>query len=300
MLSSLPTLAAHPLRRLSVVLALLGGLGGLLLVNAQPAAAAVPYDQVVSFESKNYPGRYVRHRDWLGELTPLWSDLDRQDATFIMRAGLTGAAGAVSFESANYRGYYLRHQGWRIKLAASDGSQLFRQDATFTARDLGYDEWKFESVNFPGHFIRHSGFQLWLNKADGSALFDRDSTWHRKPAANGTQGRGECTDWALYKRPDLAGTVSGNAQEWTEQARRAGRPVSKTPSERAVMVLQGGVMGAGATTGHVAYVERVQRDAYGNPTSFVVSEQNWNGNRYPTSRTIQVWELPPSGVDFIY
>jgi surface antigen len=65
------------------------------------------------------------------------------------------------------------------------------------------------------------------------------------------------------------------------------------------MVLQGGVMGAGAATGHVAYVESVQRDANGNPTSFLVSEQNWNGNRHSTTRTIQVSSLPPSGVDFI-
>jgi surface antigen len=75
--------------------------------------------------------------------------------------------------------------------------------------------------------------------------------------------------------------------------------VSKTPSERAAVVFQHGVMGAGPTTGHVAYVESVARDAYGNPTSFVVSEQNWNGNRYPTNRTIQVRDLPPTGVDFI-
>src|SRR3954452_11666623 len=113
------------------------------------------------------------------------------------------------------------------------------------------------------------------------------------------QGRGECTDWALYRRPDLAGVVSGNAQNWTGGARAAGRTVSKTPSQGALMVLQGGVMGAFVSTGHVAYVESVQRDAYGNPTSFVVSEQNWNGITIPTMRTIQVSSLPASGVDFM-
>jgi surface antigen len=59
------------------------------------------------------------------------------------------------------------------------------------------------------------------------------------------------------------------------------------------MVLQSLVMGAGASTGHVAYVESV------NATSFVVSEQNWNGIRTPTTRTIQISSLPASGVDFI-
>jgi len=107
------------------------------------------------------------------------------------------------------------------------------------------------------------------------------------------QGRGECTDWALYRRPDLAGVVSGNAQNWTAGARAAGRTVSKTPSQGALMVLQGAVMGADASTGHVAYVESV------NATSFVVSEQNWNGIRTPTTQTIQVSSLPANGVDFI-
>ena len=65
------------------------------------------------------------------------------------------------------------------------------------------------------------------------------------------------------------------------------------------MVLQGGVMGAGATTGHVAVVESVQRDANGNPTSFTVSEQNWNGSKASTSRTIPVSDLPGDGVDFV-
>jgi surface antigen len=118
----------------------------------------------------------------------------------------------------------------------------------------------------------------------------------------GTQvGRGECTDWALYKRPDLAGVVSGNAQDWAAEARAAGRPMTKTPTERAVMVLRGGVMGAGASTGHVAYVESVQRDATGSPTAFVVSEQNWDGIKTSTLRTIQVSEMPANrdGVDFI-
>jgi surface antigen len=115
------------------------------------------------------------------------------------------------------------------------------------------------------------------------------------------QGSGECTDWALYRRPDLAGVVSGNAQEWTAEARAAGRFVSKTPSQGALMVLQGGYGGAFVGTGHVAYVESVQRDAAGKPTSFVISEQNWNTVRTPTSRTLTVSELQAyfAGVDFI-
>lgn len=112
------------------------------------------------------------------------------------------------------------------------------------------------------------------------------------------QGEGQCTDWALYRRPDLAGVVSGDARYWTEEARKAGRTVSKTPSQGAVMVLQPKIMGA-FEHGHVAYVESVQRNTYGTPTSFVVSQQNYNGKMYPTTQTIPVSSLPASGVDFI-
>jgi hypothetical protein len=158
------------------------------------------------------------------------------------------------------------------------------------------------SIKFAGQYTRlnFTATPNYTGPADGILV---QLVTEPDPGAPGTTpgtqvGSGECTDWALYKRPDLTGKVSGNAYEWTEKARGYGLPVSKIPSERAVMVLQRGVMGAGATTGHVAYVESVQRDANGNPTSFLVSEQNWNGIKSPTYRTIQASGLPP-GVDFI-
>ena len=116
----------------------------------------------------------------------------------------------------------------------------------------------------------------------------------------GTQvGRGQCTDWALDRRPDRKGVVSGDAWLWTGEARKDGLPVSKTPHVGDAVVFQPGVMGAGVPTGHVAYVESVQRDANGNIVSFTVSEQNWNGSKSSTTRTIQMSDVPPNGVDFI-
>jgi surface antigen len=299
MFSALPALAAGSLRRLGVVLALLGCLGALALAGAQPAAAFT-YGHAASFESVNYPGHFMRHAYSLGEISPMRTDLDRHDATFFVRPGLANTAG-VSFESANYPGYFLRHQGYRIKLAWNDGSALLAQDATFMPRTRSGGS-AFESVNYPGHFIRHANWHLWLARHDGSALFNSDSTWRERLATNGTIGRGQCTDYALYRRPDLNGKVSGNAQEWTQAARNAGLAVSKTPSERAVMVFQAGAAvgySKAGPVGHVAYVESVQRDAYGNPVSFVIWEQNSDGRLHPTTRTIQVRELPATGVDFI-
>jgi hypothetical protein len=140
---------------------------------------------ISSFESVNHPGYLMRHRNFLGELTQVVSDLDRSDATFVERIGLTGALGSVSLESVNYPGYFLRHQDFRIKLHRNDGSDLFHQDATFTRQtgDHGevFQRVRYESVNFPGHFIRQSNFELSLVQDDGSDLFKQDSTWRRLP-----------------------------------------------------------------------------------------------------------------------
>jgi hypothetical protein len=118
----------------------------------------------------------------LGELTPLSSPLDKSDATFIVRFALSGTPNAVSFESFTFPGQFLRHQDLRIKLQHNDGSDLFRQDASFIPLRRGvFAQTRFESVNFPGFFIRHSNFQLFLAKDDGSPQFQQDSTWRRLP-----------------------------------------------------------------------------------------------------------------------
>ena len=41
-------------------------------------------------------GQFVRHRFFLPELTPVSSELDQKDATFVLRPGLNGAPGANS------------------------------------------------------------------------------------------------------------------------------------------------------------------------------------------------------------
>lgn len=145
--------------------------------------AYVPPPGSVSFESNNYRGRFIRHRTFLGELTPVVSDLDRADTTFFVRPGLSGTPQSVSLESVNYRGHYLRHQNFRIKLNENDGSELFRKDASFVMREYDSVEkgwWYFESVNFPNHYIRHQNFELWLARTDRSQLFLLDSLFGQR------------------------------------------------------------------------------------------------------------------------
>lgn len=152
----------------------------------------------ISIQSDNFRGLFVRHRKALGVITPVSSDLDRRDATFVIRKALLlpgdptppGFAGSheisVSLESVNFPGHFLRHQDFRLKLHQNDGSVLFRQDASFMCQDgnnvEGNGGFSLESVNFPGHFVRHSNFELFLAATDGSDLFARDATWQPAPS----------------------------------------------------------------------------------------------------------------------
>jgi surface antigen len=84
---------------------------------------------------------------------------------------------------------------------------------------------------------------------------------------------GQCTYWAIEKRPDLLRVVQDyrvrEAAGFARAAQRAGYLVSRSPAVGDIAVWAPGVDGAGATTGHVAYVEAVDADG-----SYVVSEMN--------------------------
>jgi len=60
-------------------------------------------DRLVSFRSKNYPTRYIRHRGFHLFLEPADSDLAKQDATFKLREG-----GPFISESPHRRSQWMR------------------------------------------------------------------------------------------------------------------------------------------------------------------------------------------------
>lgn len=132
---------------------------------------------IVRLQSMNFPGLFIRHRNFLGELTRITSDLDRKDASFRIVPGLADRR-FVSFESVNYPGYYLRHEGFRIKLVRGTDNDLFRKDATFKrVPGLASPSMvSFESYNHPGYYIRHRDFQLFLEKGT-TDLFRQDATF---------------------------------------------------------------------------------------------------------------------------
>lgn len=92
----------------------------------------------ISFESVNFPGHYLRHRNyeiWLARYDG--TRLFREDATWHGRPGLADSKGGwSSYESYNFPGKYLRHYNYLMILGTVSGSTQ-RADATFrmTARE---------------------------------------------------------------------------------------------------------------------------------------------------------------------
>lgn len=150
-----------------------------------------------SIRSVNFQDRFIRHAQFLGELTTIESDLDRKDATFFIDRGLKDPdrAGRVSFRSLNFSGHFLRHEDFRIKLHEQDLTfpgpadpsnpasgagvlspdevakrELFRQDATFVQEDgLAGTGVSFRSFNFPTRHLRHRDFHLYVEEIDLSS-----------------------------------------------------------------------------------------------------------------------------------
>ncbi|GAA3829320.1 hypothetical protein GCM10022226_57700 [Sphaerisporangium flaviroseum] len=85
----------------------------------------------VSLESTNFPGYYLRHRNyeaWVerGDGTSLFNS----DAGFTRRSGLSGT-GTVSLESVNLPGYFLRHRAGQVWVERNDDTAAFRDSAAF-------------------------------------------------------------------------------------------------------------------------------------------------------------------------
>jgi non-reducing end alpha-L-arabinofuranosidase len=90
----------------------------------------------LSFESKNYPGDYLRHANYVVHRQPFdGSDLMRQDATFCPAPGNSGSF--TSFQSTNYPGYYIRHYNATVYIAHNGGANpwdttgLWAEDTTW-------------------------------------------------------------------------------------------------------------------------------------------------------------------------
>ncbi|MBN1134219.1 MAG: AbfB domain-containing protein [Methanosarcinaceae archaeon] len=136
----------------------------------------------VALQSFNYPNYFIRHRNFIGGMSLIKTELDKKDATFRIVSGLLESElpfeRYISIQSVNYPGHYLRHQNFILKLHPYIDDELFRKDASFKlVSGLGANTWSsFESVNYPDYHIRHKNFKLYLGRGNDD-LFKKDATF---------------------------------------------------------------------------------------------------------------------------
>ncbi|MEU5310595.1 arabinofuranosidase catalytic domain-containing protein [Streptomyces sp. NPDC021562] len=85
----------------------------------------------VSFESRNYPGDYLRHYNFRIYRQPMdGTSQFRQDATFCPTTGRSGTG--TSFASYNYPAKYLRHYDYNLYIASDGGSNAWDSATSWT------------------------------------------------------------------------------------------------------------------------------------------------------------------------
>ncbi|WP_420596665.1 AbfB domain-containing protein [Deinococcus sp.] len=98
------------------------------------AVAGLADANCFSFQSVNFPTKYLRHAFSRLRIDEGSGDLFKADATFCAKAALDGST-YVALESKNYPGRYIRHRNGEVWLDTFEDTKTFRQDATWVLGD---------------------------------------------------------------------------------------------------------------------------------------------------------------------
>jgi Alpha-L-arabinofuranosidase B (ABFB) domain len=84
--------------------------------------------EVMEFRSLNFRDHFIRHRNFLGELTK--KEGPAEDFLFAL---VPREQGRVALRSKNFPKLFLRHRDFRLRLEGPNGpnDQLFAKDSTF-------------------------------------------------------------------------------------------------------------------------------------------------------------------------
>ncbi|GGT69411.1 sigma-70 family RNA polymerase sigma factor [Streptomyces lateritius] len=125
-----------------------------------------------SLESVDEPALYLTYAGdfaTLGRVSASSGAQTRQRVTFTVIRGLADT-GCVTFRAAD--GRYLRHRDLRLRLSTNDGSELFREDATFCPNPGAVaGSVTLHAHNYPGSVLRHRDGGVWLDGSDGTRAF---------------------------------------------------------------------------------------------------------------------------------
>ncbi|MFF8275367.1 sigma-70 family RNA polymerase sigma factor [Streptomyces lateritius] len=140
-------------------------------VSPSAVAGTVPLGPQ-SLESVDEPALYLTYAGdfaTLGRVSASSSAQTRQRVTFTVIRGLADT-GCVTFRAAD--GRYLRHRDLRLRLSTNDGSELFREDATFCPNPGAVaGSVTLHAHNYPGSVLRHRDGGVWLDGSDGTRAF---------------------------------------------------------------------------------------------------------------------------------
>ncbi|MFD3663885.1 sigma-70 family RNA polymerase sigma factor [Streptomyces sp. NPDC058659] len=140
-------------------------------VSPSAVAGTVPLG-AQSLESVDRPALYLTYAGdfaTLGRVSASSSTRTRQRVTFTVIGGLADTR-CVTFRAAD--GRYLRHRDLRLRLSSNDGSELFREDATFCPRPGAVaGSVTLHAHNYPGSVLRHRDGGVWLDGSDGTRAF---------------------------------------------------------------------------------------------------------------------------------
>jgi hypothetical protein len=135
---------------------------------------------MIGLEPANFLGYRVRHANYAGRIaavTTASNDVDKQDSSFVVRAGLASATG-VSFEALNLPGYFLRVENGAAFLRKNDGSAAFAGTATFLAKTgLSGQNTSFAVYSNQNLYLRHQNFGLYAQASDGTDGFRADASF---------------------------------------------------------------------------------------------------------------------------
>lgn len=146
------------------------------------AATALSPASAVSLRSTTAccTGSYMRHQQGAAALSSIAAGSsvgDKQDATWIVRAGLSNSA-CVSFESKNFPNGYLRQQNRTVLQQQNDGTAAFAADATFCPQPGKNGQGVSLSwVSNSALFLRHYNGQIYLASNGGTNAWDNATSW---------------------------------------------------------------------------------------------------------------------------
>jgi len=131
-------------------------------------------------KSTNFAEEAMRRRGIEIWKEPLFIYNNNADFIFFIRKALNGRSNNISIESFISPGTFMRHRDFLLYTEKSDGSEIFKDDASFKiVNGLSgvFKSVSFESSNYPGYFIRHENGRCRISRNDNTQLFFDDASW---------------------------------------------------------------------------------------------------------------------------